>query len=176
MRAKKPIVIIDAYYDGDGQALCPAATGHQPSHQPVGRHRAVPDRAVRQGINPHDRNSLYDKFMRSEFLRDFRETGRRSDARLHRAGAAGPDQGIGREARSAATRRSAIPRWPSWTRCSRAPRSTIRATRSRRRAGRTGSPRGTGSMISGRTTKRNSNHEIRNSIEIRMINVRISSN
>ncbi|MEX2187089.1 MAG: radical SAM/SPASM domain-containing protein [Pirellulales bacterium] len=27
MRAKKPIVIIDAYYDGDGQALCPAATG-----------------------------------------------------------------------------------------------------------------------------------------------------
>jgi MoaA/NifB/PqqE/SkfB family radical SAM enzyme len=27
MRAKKPIVIIDAYYDGDGKALCPAATG-----------------------------------------------------------------------------------------------------------------------------------------------------
>lgn len=27
MRAKKPIVIIDAYYDGDGEALCPAATG-----------------------------------------------------------------------------------------------------------------------------------------------------
>jgi hypothetical protein len=27
MRAKKPIVIIDAYFDGEGQALCPAATG-----------------------------------------------------------------------------------------------------------------------------------------------------
>lgn len=27
MRAQKPIVIIDAYYDGDGKALCPAATG-----------------------------------------------------------------------------------------------------------------------------------------------------
>ena len=27
MRAKKPIVIVDAYYDGEGQALCPAATG-----------------------------------------------------------------------------------------------------------------------------------------------------
>src|SRR5262245_21741781 len=27
MRAQKPIVIIDAYYDGEGQALCPAATG-----------------------------------------------------------------------------------------------------------------------------------------------------
>src|SRR5687767_9128853 len=26
-RAKKPIVIIDAYYDGEGRALCPAATG-----------------------------------------------------------------------------------------------------------------------------------------------------
>jgi hypothetical protein len=27
MRAKKPIIIIDAYYDGEGKALCPAATG-----------------------------------------------------------------------------------------------------------------------------------------------------
>ena len=27
MRAKKPIVIIDAYHDGEGKALCPAATG-----------------------------------------------------------------------------------------------------------------------------------------------------
>src|SRR5258707_403862 len=27
MRAKKPIIIVDAYFDGEGQALCPAATG-----------------------------------------------------------------------------------------------------------------------------------------------------
>jgi MoaA/NifB/PqqE/SkfB family radical SAM enzyme len=27
MRAKKPIVIVDAYFDGEGRALCPAATG-----------------------------------------------------------------------------------------------------------------------------------------------------
>ena len=27
MRAKKPIVIIDAHFDGNGQALCPAANG-----------------------------------------------------------------------------------------------------------------------------------------------------
>ena len=52
MRAKKPIVIIDAYYDGEGQALCPAATGITPPHQPVGRHRAVPDRAVHEGVDP----------------------------------------------------------------------------------------------------------------------------
>src|SRR5438876_9236371 len=26
-RAKKPIVVLDAYYDGEGRALCPAATG-----------------------------------------------------------------------------------------------------------------------------------------------------
>src|SRR5438445_6941019 len=26
-RAKKPIIIVDAYYDGEGRALCPAATG-----------------------------------------------------------------------------------------------------------------------------------------------------
>ena len=55
MRAKKPIIIVDAYYDGEGQALCPAATGHQPPHQPVGRHRAVPDRAVHEGIDPRER-------------------------------------------------------------------------------------------------------------------------
>ena len=30
MRAKKPIIIIDAYYDGEGEALCPAATGRAP--------------------------------------------------------------------------------------------------------------------------------------------------
>src|SRR5690606_25469148 len=27
MRAKKPIIIVDAYFDGEGKALCPAATG-----------------------------------------------------------------------------------------------------------------------------------------------------
>ena len=27
MRAQKPIIIVDAYYDGEGRALCPAATG-----------------------------------------------------------------------------------------------------------------------------------------------------
>ena len=54
MRAKKPIIIIDAYYDGEGQGPVPGGDRHQPPHQPVGRHRAVPDRAVREGIDPRE--------------------------------------------------------------------------------------------------------------------------
>ena len=76
MRAKKPIIIIDAYYDGEGQALCPAATGHQPPHQPVGRHRAVPDRAVHarsRSTRTTDARPLKEKFLQSAFLRDFRK-------------------------------------------------------------------------------------------------------
>jgi MoaA/NifB/PqqE/SkfB family radical SAM enzyme len=54
MRAKKPIIIVDAYYDGEGRALVSRRDRHQPSHQPVGRHRAVPHRAVHQGIDSLD--------------------------------------------------------------------------------------------------------------------------
>ena len=35
-RAKKPIAFIDAYYDHDGQALCPAATGISHHISPYG--------------------------------------------------------------------------------------------------------------------------------------------
>ena len=52
MRAKLPIAIVDAYWDDEGQALCPMATGSEPPHQSVRRHRAVPDHPVR------DRNGL----------------------------------------------------------------------------------------------------------------------
>ena len=44
-----------------------------PPHQPLGRHRAVPDRAVRQGIDSRRARRCAKKFQQSAFLRDFRE-------------------------------------------------------------------------------------------------------
>jgi MoaA/NifB/PqqE/SkfB family radical SAM enzyme len=96
MRAKKPIVIIDAYYDGEGRALCPAATGFTHHIGPWGDIEPCPviqfaresiydrdggegrqDAGVRR--TPADLNRgtfrpLREVFQRSEFLRDFRET------------------------------------------------------------------------------------------------------
>ena len=47
MRSRLPIAIVDAYWDDKGEALCPDGDRRQPSHQPVRRHRAVPDHSVR---------------------------------------------------------------------------------------------------------------------------------
>lgn len=76
MRAKKPIVIIDAYYDGEGQALCPAATGISHHINPWGDIEPCPIvQFTKESI--HDRNNdqrtLGEKFVQSEFLSDFRQ-------------------------------------------------------------------------------------------------------
>ena len=54
MRAKKPIVIIDAYYDGEGQALCPAATGITHHINPWGDIEPCPIVQFTQGVDPRD--------------------------------------------------------------------------------------------------------------------------
>ncbi|HZU39138.1 MAG TPA: radical SAM/SPASM domain-containing protein [Gemmataceae bacterium] len=75
MRAKKPIIIIDAYYDGEGQALCPAATGISHHINPWGDIEPCPIvQFTRESIhaNEADSRSLRDKFVQSEFLKDFR--------------------------------------------------------------------------------------------------------
>ncbi len=73
MRAKKPIGIVDAYYDGRGQALCPAATGISHHVSPWGDIEPCPIvQFAKESI--HTPESLYDKFNGSEFLRDFRQT------------------------------------------------------------------------------------------------------
>ncbi len=73
MRAKKPIAIVDAYYDGQGRALCPAATGFTHHVSPWGDIEPCP---VIQMANDsiYDERSLSDTFNNSAFLRDFRET------------------------------------------------------------------------------------------------------
>ena len=72
MRARKPIVIIDAYYDGQGQALCPAATGFTHHVGPAGDIEPCPIiQLARENI--HDAGPLREKIEGSAFLRDFRE-------------------------------------------------------------------------------------------------------
>lgn len=72
MRVKKPIGIIDAYYDGRGQALCPAATGISHHINPWGDIEPCPIvQFSKESI--HDSRPLRETFRQSEFLRDFRE-------------------------------------------------------------------------------------------------------
>ncbi len=72
MRAKKPIAIIDAYYDGEGQALCPAATGFTHHISPWGDIEPCPIvQFAKESI--HDLKPLRETFQESSFLRDFRE-------------------------------------------------------------------------------------------------------
>ena len=78
MRAKKPIVIIDAYYDGEGQALCPAATGISHHINPWGDIEPCPIvQFTKESIHSNgDSRSLKDKFLHSAFLQDFRDLAR----------------------------------------------------------------------------------------------------
>lgn len=80
MRRKKPIAIIDAYYDGEGKALCPAATGISHHINPWGDIEPCPivqfstEAIHREG--PHhgtDDRPLKEKFLKSAFLSDFRK-------------------------------------------------------------------------------------------------------
>jgi hypothetical protein len=76
MRAKKPIILIDAYYDGEGKALCPAATGISHHINPWGGIEPCPIvQFTKESIHASeaDARSLRDKFLHSAFLRDFRE-------------------------------------------------------------------------------------------------------
>ena len=76
MRAKKPIVIIDAYFDGEGQALCPAATGLSHHINPWGDIEPCPIvQFSKESIHSKngDTRTLGEKFLQSEFLQDFRQ-------------------------------------------------------------------------------------------------------
>jgi MoaA/NifB/PqqE/SkfB family radical SAM enzyme len=75
MRAKKPIVIIDAYHDGDGKALCPAANGISHHINPWGDIEPCPIvQFSTESIHSTeaDPRPLKEKFLNSGFLADFR--------------------------------------------------------------------------------------------------------
>jgi MoaA/NifB/PqqE/SkfB family radical SAM enzyme len=76
MRAKKPIVIIDAYHDGDGKALCPAANGISHHINPWGGIEPCPIvQFSTESIHStkEDSRPLKEKFISSAFLADFRK-------------------------------------------------------------------------------------------------------
>jgi MoaA/NifB/PqqE/SkfB family radical SAM enzyme len=81
MRNKKPIVIIDAYFDGEGDALCPAATGITNHINPWGDIEPCPIiQFAKESIHSTetDRRTLRDKFRQSTYLHDFRELARQT--------------------------------------------------------------------------------------------------
>jgi MoaA/NifB/PqqE/SkfB family radical SAM enzyme len=76
MRARKPIIIVDAYHDGEGRALCPAATGITHHINPWGDVEPCPIvQFTRESIHSSeaDPRPLKEKFLQSQFLHDFRE-------------------------------------------------------------------------------------------------------
>ena len=73
MRCKKPIIVIDAYYDADGNALCPAATGFTHHVNPWGDIEPCPIiQFAKESI--HDERPLDQVFNESDYLHDFRKT------------------------------------------------------------------------------------------------------
>ena len=73
MRAKKPIIIVDAYFDGEGHALCPAATGITHHINPWGDIEPCPIiQFATENIHTEGK-TLKEKINGSKFLRDFRE-------------------------------------------------------------------------------------------------------
>ena len=71
-RVEKPIGVVDAYYNHEGVALCPAATGISHHISPWGDVEPCPIvQFATESI--HEPRSLRDTFIGSEFLSDFRE-------------------------------------------------------------------------------------------------------
>jgi len=71
MRAKKPIAIVDAYYDGNGNAVCPAATGFTHHISPWGDIDPCP--IIQFATDSIDDRPLAETFSKSSFLREFRQ-------------------------------------------------------------------------------------------------------
>jgi MoaA/NifB/PqqE/SkfB family radical SAM enzyme len=73
MRRTLPIGLVDAYWDDQGQALCPMATGVSHHIGPSGSIEPCPIiQFAKESI--HDERPLYQLMTKSEFLDDFRKT------------------------------------------------------------------------------------------------------
>ena len=75
-RAKMPIAIVDAYYDHNGKALCPMATGISHHVSPTGAIEPCPIIQFATE-NIKDERGIYETFTSSAFLKDFRDTAAR---------------------------------------------------------------------------------------------------
>jgi hypothetical protein len=72
MRSKMPIAMLDAYYDHQGKALCPMATGISHHINPKGDIEPCPIiQFARENVR--DKGTVYDIMRNSAFLADFRK-------------------------------------------------------------------------------------------------------
>ncbi len=71
MRAKAPIIVVDAYWDHMGRAMCPAAVGIAAHVGPAGDIEPCPPIQF-SCDNVGNGDNLYSKISQSEFLRNFR--------------------------------------------------------------------------------------------------------
>ncbi|MCK5528694.1 MAG: radical SAM protein [Kiritimatiellae bacterium] len=72
MRSKYPIIIVDAYWDADGNAVCPAAMGLSHHIAPNGDLEFCPPiQFAKENISDYD--SLSDMFAASEFISNFKK-------------------------------------------------------------------------------------------------------
>ena len=77
MRARLPIALVDAYWDDEGRALCPMATGISHHVNPWGDIEPCP--IIQFSTDSiDDRRDLFDVLNQSAFIRDFRETAART--------------------------------------------------------------------------------------------------
>lgn len=72
IRLKAPLVVVDAYWDDKGRALCPAAVGIANHVSPDGYIEPCPPLQFAKD-NIGNGTGLYDFFNRSQFLADFRK-------------------------------------------------------------------------------------------------------
>jgi MoaA/NifB/PqqE/SkfB family radical SAM enzyme len=76
MRSRLPIIIVDAYWDDEGRALCPMATGVSHHISPYGDVEPCPIiQFATETVG--GKQGLYDTLNGSAFLRDFRDTAAR---------------------------------------------------------------------------------------------------
>jgi hypothetical protein len=74
MRNRKPIAVVDAYYDDKGEALCPAATGISHHIGPFGDVEPCPIiQFANESIRDND-GDIYKTLTESKLLKDFRQT------------------------------------------------------------------------------------------------------
>jgi MoaA/NifB/PqqE/SkfB family radical SAM enzyme len=77
MRTKLPLALVDAYWDDQGRALCPMATGISHHINPWGDIEPCP--IIQFATDSiHDTRDLADVMQESAFIRDFRETAART--------------------------------------------------------------------------------------------------
>ncbi len=77
MRRRMPIIIIETYYDQNGKALCPMATGLSHHVSPRGEIEPCPILQFAKE-NIRDEGGVYELMKNSAFLCDFRETARQA--------------------------------------------------------------------------------------------------